>query len=370
MKRTTRAHLNVEAQSHAGMTGKNNEDRYAVASFVLGSVDKMPVLFAVLADGIGGHKAGEVAAELAVNHIMETVSKSDGHHIQRTVENAVADASNAIAARSASGDEFKGMGSTCATAWIIGDKLHTAYVGDSRIYLMREGRIQQLTVDHTWVQEAIEKGILTLEAARDHPNVHVIRRYLGSPVPPEPDFRMKMFNDETDQHAETNQGLQVLPDDVVLLCSDGLTDLVWNDEILEVVRSKSNLKDAIQTLIELANARGGHDNITIILIAVPSDFKLKTNVKKKVDWLPWILGGVAGFIFLLVAASFLTFSLLRRSANVTLTPTASPPPSLTATLPPQPSPTLRLTITVAPDIQAPVLPTYTPWPTNTIVATP
>jgi protein phosphatase len=370
MNRTQRAHLNVEAQSHAGMSGKNNEDRYAVASFILSQGDKTPVLFAVLADGIGGHKAGEVAAELAVNHIMETVAKSDGRHIKQTIENAVADASNAIAARSSSSDDFKGMGSTCATAWIVGDKLYTGYVGDSRIYLMREGRIQQLTVDHTWVQEAVEKGVLTPEAARDHPNVHVIRRYLGSPVPPDPDFRLKMFNDETDQHAEDNQAMQLLPDDVLLLCSDGLTDLVWNDEILETVRSKPNLKEAARTLTEMANSRGGHDNITIILIAVPSDFKLKTNNTKKVDWLPWILGGVAGFIFLLVAASFLTFSLLRRSATLTPTPTASPLPQVTVTITPRPTFTLRPTITIPPGNQTPVVLTLTPWPTNTVVVTP
>jgi len=372
MKRTTRAHLNVEAQSHAGMSGKNNEDRYAVASFVLSAADKTPVIFAVLADGIGGHKAGEVAAELAVNHIMETVAKSDGQHTRRTIENAVADASNAIAARSSSSDDFKGMGSTCVTAWIIGDTLHTGYVGDSRIYLMRGGRIQQLTVDHTWVQEAVEKGILTPEAARDHPNVHVIRRYLGSPVPPEPDYRLKMFNDESDENAENNQGMQLLSDDVVLLCSDGLTDLVWNDEILETVRSKPNLKEAGRVLTELANSRGGHDNITIILISVPSDFKLVTTDKKKVDWLPWILGGVAGIIFLLVAASFLTFSLLRRSGTLTPTPSVSSP-QLTATATtasPKPTSTLRLTITILPENQSPLIPTYTPWPTNTVVVTP
>jgi protein phosphatase len=369
MNRTQRAHLNVEAQSHAGMTGKNNEDRYAVASFVLDPKDRTPVLFAVLADGIGGHKAGEVAAELAVNHIMETVAKSDGHHIQRTIENAVADASNAIAARSASGEDFKGLGSTCATAWIVGDILHTAYVGDSRIYLMRGGRIQQLTVDHTWVQEAIEKKVITPEAARDHPNVHVIRRYLGSPVPPDPDFRLKMFNDETDQHAENNQGMQIKPNDVLMLCSDGLTDLVWNDEILEIVRAKPSLKEAANALIELSNSRGGHDNITIILISVPADFKVVTE-KKKTDWLPWILGGIAGVIFLLVAASLITFSLLRRSTNVTSTPAVSSPP-ITTTVFAQPTvPRALPTSTVAPDIQAPIVPTLTPWPTNTVVVTP
>ena len=123
-------------------------------------------------------------------------AKSDGRHIRSTIEDAVTEASDAVAAHAASNEDLRGMGATCAMAWIIGDELHTAYVGDSRIYLMRAGRIQQLTTDHTWVQEAMEKGILTPEQARTHPNVHVIRRYLGSAEPPEPDFRLKWFDGE------------------------------------------------------------------------------------------------------------------------------------------------------------------------------
>ena len=361
MIRTTRAHLNVEAQTHPGMTGKNNEDRYAVASFVLDKKDRTPVLFAVLADGIGGHRAGEVAAELAVNHMMQAVAHSDGRHIQDTIEDAVIQASDAIAAHSESNPNLKGMGATCAAAWIVGDKLHTAYVGDSRIYLMRGGRIQQLTVDHTWVQEAIDRGVLTPEAARVHPNVHVIRRYLGSPNPPEPDFRLKLFNDEGNQNAENNQGLQLLPNDVLLLCSDGLTDLVWNDEILEVIRSKSSLKEAARALIELANSRGGHDNTTVILISVPADFKFVS--KRQANWVPWIIGGVAGIVLLLAVSSVFALSLLRLNATstptttLTLTPTQTPRP--TSTITPQP------TITILPTLSLPIAPTYTPWPTNT-----
>ena len=361
MIRVTRAHLNVDAQSHPGMTGKNNEDRYAVASFVVDQRDRIPVLFAVLADGIGGHRAGEVAAELAVNHMMQAVARSDGRHIRSTIEDAVLEASEAIAAHAASNENLKGMGATCATAWIIGDKLHTAYVGDSRIYLIRSGRIQQLTVDHSWVQEAMEKGILTPEAARQHPNVHVIRRYLGSPTPPDPDFRLKLFNDEGDQHAENNQGLQLLPNDILLLCSDGLTDLLWNDEILEVIRSKSSLKEASRALIEIANERGGHDNITVVLISVPPNFKLV--VRRRVNWVPWVIGGITGAVLLLGAASVLAFGLLTRNAKPTLTPTVtwSPVPTRTLAVTPTPLPT----ITILPTLSLPVAPTYTPWPTNT-----
>src|SRR5215211_6474116 len=329
MIRVTRAHLNVDAQTHAGMTGKNNEDRYAVASFVLDQRNRVPVLFAVLADGIGGHRAGEVAAELAVNHLMQAVARSDGRRIRETIEDAVIEASDAIAAHAGSNENLKGMGSTCATAWIIGDKLHTAYVGDSRIYLIRSGRIQQLTVDHSWVQEAIDKGVLTPEAARQHPNVHVIRRYLGSPTPPDADFRLKLFNDEGDQHAENNQGLQLQRSDIVLLCSDGLTDLVWNDEILELIRSKPNLKEASRALIELANSRGGHDNITVVLIAVPANFKLV--VRKNVNVLPWVIGGVVGTVLLLGVASVLALGLLARNGKATPSPSPTSNPTMTKT---------------------------------------
>lgn len=361
MIRIVRAHLNVEAQTHAGMTGKNNEDRYAVASFVLDKKDKTPVLFAVLADGIGGHRAGEVAAELAVNHIMQVVAQSDGHHIRQTIEEAVTEASDAIAAHSESNTNLKGMGATCATAWIVGDKLHTAYVGDSRIYLMRGGRIQQLTVDHTWVQEAIDRGVLTPEEAREHPNVHVIRRYLGSPTPPDPDFRLKLFNDEGDQNAEHNQGLQLLPNDILLVCSDGLTDLVWNDEILELVRSKPSLKEASRALVELANSRGGHDNTTVILISVPSDFKLIG--RKNVNLLPWIIGGLIGIFLIFAAASVLALGLWQWSVSPTPTPTFT----LTSTQTPTPAftATSRATMPVLPTLSLPIAPTYTPWPTNT-----
>jgi len=373
MIRTSRAHLNVEAHTHPGMTGKNNEDRYAVASFHVSEKDRTPVLFAVLADGIGGHRGGEVAAELAVNHILQSVAKGDGKFSKHILEQAVNEASSSIASHSATNEDLKGMGATCVIAWIIDNKLHTAYVGDSRIYLMRGGRIQQLTIDHSWVQEAMDKGILTPEMARDHPNVHVIRRYLGSPVPPEPDFRLNLFDGEGAHHAENNQGTELQPNDVLLLCSDGLTDLVWNDEILEVVRTKSSLKEASRELVNLANERGGHDNITVVLISVPAEYKSKTDVQKKeTDWLPWIIGGIASLLILVVAASILTFNLLRRNGTVTSTPAIFSSPTALTTLTPtisiSPTPSIISTETASPDVVLPVNPTdtLTPWPTNTI----
>src|SRR5581483_12526941 len=125
MNRSQRHHLNVAALSHAGMVGKNNEDRYAVSSYV--NDENKPVVFAVVSDGIGGHRAGEVAAELAVNYIIETISESNGKSPPTIMEDAIHSASQAIASRSASKADQQGMGATCACVWIEERKLYTAY---------------------------------------------------------------------------------------------------------------------------------------------------------------------------------------------------------------------------------------------------
>lgn len=269
MIRTTLPHVHVAALSNAGMSGKNNEDRYAVSSFQLSKDDPRPSVFAVVADGIGGHRAGEVAAELAVNYISMHVAESNAKKPVRILENAIHDASQAIASHSAGKDDEQGMGATCACVWVIENKLYTAYVGDSRIYLLRGKYIQRLSIDHTWVQEAYEKGIISAEQMRDHPNVHVIRRHLGGIKLPEVDFRLRIDNEETDEESMNNQGFHLHPGDTILMCTDGLTDLVWDDEIQKIIRGQKDLKAAAETLVNLANQRGGHDNITVVLLAMP-----------------------------------------------------------------------------------------------------
>ncbi len=267
MKRTQQRHVEVAALSHAGMSGKNNEDRFDVSSYEL--EDGTPVLFAVVSDGIGGHRAGEVAAELAINYIVEFVSNSNGKNPIQIMETAIHTASQAIASRSASKEEQQGMGATCACAWVEGQHLFIGYVGDSRMYLVRDGSIQRMTVDHTWVQEAVDRGIITPAQMRDHPNVHVIRRHLGSVELPQVDFRLRLDDSESTQQAHDNQGTLLQPGDKLLLCTDGLTDMVWEDEILRLVLTRNSLKSAAEDLIEQANERGGHDNITVILIGIP-----------------------------------------------------------------------------------------------------
>jgi len=366
MIRTDRAHLNVATQTHAGMTGKNNEDRYAITSYQLSESDTAPVLFAVVADGIGGHLAGEVAAELAVDHITQAVAESDARRPKKILEKAIQEASEAIADHASSTPEQQGMGATCACVWVIGDKLYTASVGDSRIYLLRGGRIQQLTTDHTWVQEALEKNIITPEYARDHPNIHVIRRYLGSPEPPEVDFRMRLYDSETDVLSEGNQGMPLFPGDALLICSDGLTDLVWNDEIGEIIRTKGSLKAAAQELVNTANQRGGHDNTTVVLITVPRNMKWVPT--KKTNWLAWISGGILASVLLIAFASVLVINLLRTPVAATTTPTSIATTAVTATS----VSTATQTVTASPIPTETVPPptqkfTYTPWPTNTVI---
>ena len=285
------------------------------------------------------------------------------------LEKAIQEASGAIAEHASSSPEQQGMGATCACIWVIGDQMYTASVGDSRIYLLREGRIQQLTTDHTWIQEALEKNIITPDYARDHPNIHVIRRYLGSPEPPEVDFRMRLYDSEADALAEGNQGMPLFPGDTLLICSDGLTDLVWNDEIGEIIRTKGNLKAAAQELVDTANQRGGHDNTTVVLITVPRDSKWAPVKNKKTNWLPWIIGGILIILLLIAFASVLVINLLRTPEAVTKTPTATSPTGaatassiFTETQAATVSPVL--TDTLLPSTQGP---TYTPWPTNTVV---
>ena len=269
MIRSERAHLHLAALSHPGAKGKNNEDRYAVSSYFLSQKDETPVLFAVIADGIGGHRAGEVAAELTVDHISHAIAKSNARHPLKIMQRAIHAASEAIAAHGGTNQDQHGMGATCACVWVIGDRLFTASVGDTRIYFVRDRKIQQLTVDHTWVQEAIDKGILNSEKARDHPNAHIIRRHLGSVPPPEVDTRMRLSQDENDLLAHSNQGMVLRSGDKLLMCTDGLTDLVRDDEIFRIIHSTKDLKKTAEGLVDLANRRGGHDNITVILLAMP-----------------------------------------------------------------------------------------------------
>jgi len=300
MIRTTRAPLHIAAVTHPGTAGKQNEDRLAVSSYQVGQNDPTLSVFAIVSDGIGGHRAGEVAAEMAVETISHMVAQSDAHRPLEILDNAIQVTSEAIASKAKDDNQRLGMGTTCACAWVIGNRLFTASVGDSRIYLLRNGGLMQLTVDHTWVQEAMEKGILDPQQARNHPNMHVIRRYLGSSKTPQADIRMRLATDESDTQSRSNQGLRLLPGDLLLLCTDGLTDVVDNAEIEPAVRGL-DLRFAAQALVDLACARGGKDNITVVMLLVPwqdKQFKQEVQTKKKRKYWLWAVWGLIGLVLL------------------------------------------------------------------------
>ena len=295
MIRVPNTPLHVAAVTHPGMGGKQNEDRFAVSSYKVGENIPTRSVFAIVSDGIGGHRAGEVAAEMAVENISHMVAQSDARRPLDTLDNAIQVTSDAIATKAKDSTQRLGMGTTCACAWIIGNQLFTASVGDSRIYLLRNGNLIQLTIDHTWVQEAVERGILDPQNVRNHPNVHVIRRYLGSPKTPQADTRLRLASNETDTQSRSNQGLPLLPGDLILICTDGLTDVVESAEIVATVRGL-DLQSAAQALVDLACAHDAKDNITVVMLLVP--WKPPQPTKKSIKFWQVALLGLAGLVLL------------------------------------------------------------------------
>ena len=374
MKRIPQAHLPVVALTHPGMKGKNNEDRYAVSAFRLDSHKAAPVLLALICDGIGGHRAGEVAAEMAVNRISQYVADSDGRHPTHIIEEAVLATSREIYARAQSDPSQRGMGSTLACAWIIGRRLFTATIGDSRVYLLRQGQIHQLSIDHTWIQEALSNGLITPEQVKGHPNAHVIRRYLGSPTPPRVDFRLCLTGLEDDARSEANQGMLLQPGDMLILCTDGLSDLVEGHEI-QAAYLEQPMDAAGQSLVDLANQRGGHDNITVVSIAIPAPVPQPVKAR-----FPWRLATVSCATLVLLAVLVVGlgagWSWLSEMATSTSQPkglaTLAVPmfkPSVSAAIQDRSTPVPMLMPSSTATI--PVLPvdsgaTLTPWPTSTL----
>ncbi len=263
------AHLYTAAATHPGMRGKVNEDRYSISAYRFDSRDHTPSVLALVADGIGGHHGGEVAAQLAIDQIKSYIAHSNSSHPDLALKYAMTYTNQIILKRSSEEPALSGMGTTCVCAWVIGHRLYAASVGDSRLYLQRNGRMTCLTTDHTWVQEALAQGTLKPDQIKGHPNAHIIRRFLGTSSGFQPDLRLHLNQAESDAQAESNQGLRLLPSDQLILCSDGLTDLVTDEEILNVLLH-TTIDQAPARLVSLANQRNGHDNITVVAMEVPA----------------------------------------------------------------------------------------------------
>jgi serine/threonine protein phosphatase PrpC len=231
------------ALSHPGRRRRHNEDSYVLE----------PPLFAV-ADGMGGAKAGEIASSLAAAAVQE--SSGDGATGEARVAALIEEANSRVFRRANEDRAVSGMGTTMTVALVEDERVAIGHVGDSRAYLIREGRLEQLTDDHSLVAELVRSGKLTPEEAEAHPQRSVITRALGT-------------ESEVDVDTFSVRGT---PGDLFLLCSDGLTVMVDDDTILEAVEQhRSNLDTAAKALVNAANKEGGEDNITVVFFELDGD---------------------------------------------------------------------------------------------------
>jgi PPM family protein phosphatase len=232
----------VQAYAVASDTGKKrrrNEDNYVVA----------PPLFAV-ADGMGGAQAGEVASKLAASALED--AEGPLHGVEHVAE-LIREANRRVYERAASDPAASGMGTTMTVAVVENGVVAIGHVGDSRAYLIRDGKMEQLTDDHSLVNELLKSGKLSPEEAEVHPQRSVITRAVGT----DPDVDVDAFT------IDAHEG------DVFLLCSDGLTDMVEDEHILDLIeRHRDDLDRAVRSLVAAANRGGGEDNITAVAFRI------------------------------------------------------------------------------------------------------
>lgn len=238
--------IRIAWKTDTGRVRQNNEDSLLVD-------EDLGVL--IVADGMGGHQGGEVASAMAVDTILSFLKESrtdveGADQVGETIVKAVQQAHEEICTRAADNPELNGMGTTVVLALCRDEDVHIAHVGDSRAYLIHGQEISQLTKDHSVVSEMLMSGQITPKEARRHPLRNVITRSLGSPDSAGPDVQCHNWE----------QG------DYLLICSDGLTNMVKDPEIKKLVlKHASDVRAACEALVEEANANGGKDNITVIL---------------------------------------------------------------------------------------------------------
>jgi protein phosphatase len=234
--------------SDTGRRRRRNEDNYVVA----------PPLFAV-ADGMGGAQAGEVASRLAASALEG--EDSDGLQGLERIDALIQEANRRIYDRASTDPAASGMGTTMTVALVEEMTVAIGHVGDSRAYLVRDEQMEQLTDDHSLVNELLKSGRLSEEEAHVHPQRSVITRAVGT----DPDVDVDGFTIEAEEG------------DVFLLCSDGLTDMVSDEEILELVHShRDDLDKAVKALVTAANRRGGEDNITAVAFRISAEQPVST----------------------------------------------------------------------------------------------
>lgn len=253
--------LDIALSTDPGVIRSHNEDS-VFADARLG--------LAILADGMGGYNAGEVASGMTTTRLAadleklisspafrESLHACDAATIERHLVNEIGAANFAVFHAAASSPHYAGMGTTLVLAWFYAKRMSVAHVGDSRLYRLRGDSFAQLTRDHSLLQEQLDSGMITPEEARFSGNRNLVTRALG--VDPAVDVEIGDFD--------------VKPGDIILLCSDGLSDMVDDEEIALTLRTLGeNLQLAADHLVQLANDNGGRDNVSVILVKVRDEF--------------------------------------------------------------------------------------------------
>lgn len=242
--------LRSYAITDIGLRRQMNQDFIFLSETPVGN---LPNVF-IVADGMGGHNAGDFASRYAVETIVDEIRLSEEKEPSDILKNAIAKANAYTRQKSWEDVKLLGMGTTVVIATCIGGNLEVANVGDSRLYLVND-KIEQITIDHSLVEEMVRMGSIDREAARNHPDKNIITRAIGAQDTVETDlFKLKM-----------NDG------DMVLLCSDGLTNMVDDENIRHILKNGESLKERAEELVRTANNNGGKDNISLIIIEQSAD---------------------------------------------------------------------------------------------------
>ena len=240
--------IKAYARTDKGNVRENNEDYFYISN----SLDEVQLY--ILADGMGGYNGGEIASKLAVqtakNYIENNFKdiEKDKDSIIQLLASSMEYANMVVYEKSKETPELQGMGTTLEICLIYNNKAYIGHIGDSRIYRVRKQFIRKLTQDHSYVQKLVKEGTITKEQAEHHPQKNMLMKALGCNAFVEPDVMVKGF----------------LKDDILIMCSDGLTNMVDQETIYKM--ASKNIEQAPKDLVELANNNGGYDNITVVII--------------------------------------------------------------------------------------------------------
>ena len=236
--------MRIYSATDVGQKRKMNQDYVFVSE---GPVGNLPNLFTV-ADGMGGHNAGDYASSHAVRILVDEIREDADYNPVKVIRHAIETANTEIRNRAQEDENLRGMGTTMVVATIVDQYAYVANVGDSRLYVIQDG-IHQITRDHSLVQEMVKMGEISEEEARNHPDKNIITRAIGVKENVEPDiyeYRLKKG-------------------DIILMCTDGLSNMVEDEDMFNIVKGSRDVVEAVQMLIEKANSNGGRDNIGVIV---------------------------------------------------------------------------------------------------------